>query len=1041
MGKHKTQLLALFVVFGAIAAVGSCSKKTEGPTPTLLRISPAVVCSAQLSTDVTITGKGFSPSPKDSLTDKGKLALPQISIQQTLQLDGSAATAPPVVLNSDVTDAADTRVTWTSMAQMAFTVDQTLALTPGIYDLHMANPTGGKGTLAGALVVVAPPVLNSVQPDEICSAQADTTITLTGAGFLQLNGEVPTVTISAGATSVTATAVTPVQTSCTAIPGRTDTSVCTQITATVGAGTILDDGTYTVSVTNPCSAGCATETTAMLTVVPAPIVYSLDPPAIYNGISIRETFYVSGLDTAPVGVNVIPVGGGTATALTNVVWEQTSPNKVEATVQSGLAAGSYDVVIVTDGCNAVQSGQLTFVDAATIALLSPAVEQPFGLQQTDVPVNIVAKADADLAVGEVNFSPTPRVYFSNASMNEAVPLRAVTFESSAQLSAVVPKLPADTYDVTVINIVQGVAPTVGFLQNAYRSTTVAPPVVSDVSPTLIGTEAAQQVTVTGQNFISPQVTLECRDGATPPATITAGNTDTSLDVVIDGSGLNTGVTCVVRVNNTTDNTWDEWSAISAANPAANIEPFIAGMNMNTARRAPAVAVGSATRKARFLYAIGGDDGTSAGAMISMEAASLGRFGDVNGWRTLQTTLPSGRTLARAKRYGNFMYHMGGMAADGTVTNEILRAEILNPLNVPFIDDVDIRFDPEGGYNGLAAGAWTYVVAPVYAAADANNPGGEGLPSEAFALYTPDVPGGVYVNLSWNTVLGADGATPAVQYRVYRTPLVNQIASEMRLLATVDAVAGGAQTYEDQNSALANAAKAPLLTGALGQWHSSGVTLNTARAAFAFTDASETGCADRWIVYGGMSTGSVTDNNTYEVIDPATMTATQFIATGITARREAGIWVANNQNSTATGLSACEYYMYVGPGVSGTIAAPSDEVNVWWAPVITVATGEVGSFADAISSGSKPARHGYEAFWSGAKVYLMGGIKTNAVTNAVNDFEWTAGEPEFQNENNSVATLTPPRYLFGFARFGAFAYLAGGVNDQGAVTATTEYNVR
>ncbi len=1028
----------VMLVLGAMAGFNGCKKKTEGPSPTPQMVSPAAVCSEQLNTWVTVTGGGFSPSPKDGLTDNPLLALPQLSIVQTRQLNGTEASAPPVVLNADPTDPATGRVRWTSQREMSFLVDQTPPLLSGIYNLNMKNPTGGMGTLADALVVVPPPVLSSVQPDEICSAQLETTVTLSGTGFLVLEGQMPTVTITAGGASADATAVARVDGACEAIFGLADSFICTQLTATLGAGSVVDEGIYTVSLTNPGTANCTSQATVQFTVVPAPVVFSLDPPAVYNGISIRETIYVAGLDTAPQGVNLIPTGGGTATALTNVMWDQSDPNEVTATVPAGMAAGTYDVVIVNDGCNAVLTGQFTVVASPTIALLNPAVEQPFGQEQTRVAVNVVAKEDANLVGDEVNFSPTPRVYISNATMTEAIPMRAVSFESSAQLSAVVPELPAGQYDVTVMNIVPGVAPAVGFLQNAYRATVVAPPIVEEVSPTLIGTDAGQHVTVKGQNFNNPQVSLECRDGSTPVAVISTESL-TSLDVTIDGSGLNTGVTCLVRVTNSVDTTWDEWSAISAANPAANIEPFIAGTNMATPRRAPALAFGPATRKARFLYAIGGDDGSTASAMTSMEVASQGRFGDINAWRTLQTALPAGRTMARAKRYDNFIYHMGGMGTDGAATDEILRAEILDPLNVPMIDDVDISFDPDGSFNGLTTGSWTYAVAPVYAATDASNPGGEGLPSETFTLYTPDVPGGVYVNLSWATVFGADGTIPAVQYRVYRTTTVNQIASEMRLLATVDAVTGGAQSYEDQNQTMADTAKAPLLTGALGEWHSTGTTLNTARAGFAFTDASETGCDDRWIVFGGI-TDAATESATYEVIDPTTMTTVEFTATGVSARREAGIWVANNENSTAGLLNtACEYYLYVGPGASGALNAPADEDNAFVATVSSIASGEMGTFADAIASGSRPSLYGYDAFWSGAKVYVMGGVNTGA-TAVVNDGEWS-DEPVMQNLNNASQPLTQARYLFGFARYGAFAYLAGGVDETGNVTATTEYNVR
>ena len=491
MGTIAKRFGIFLLAAGVIAGLTGCEKKTEGPTPVLETVSPKTVCSQQLDTWVRVTGSGFSPSPKDGLTDKSKLALPQLSVQRTRQLNGTAVTMGPVPINVDPTNTDNTRVRWRSQNEMSFIANQTPPLASGIYNLNMKNPTGAEGFLNDALVVVPPPqlsavtpteicssqqaitlnltgsgflvlegrtpnvtvasddgssvtassvemvddaceaifglnnsyscseitvslparsvsneglytvsltnpatanctspttvtfmvvprpVISSVQPNEICSAQIDTTITLTGTGFLVREQEMPAVTVSVGTTTVVASSVAMVDGACEPFDATTDAYICTQITATVAAGDLVDEGIYSVSLTNPGSSGCTTETASPFTVVEAPIIFSLDPPAMYNGISVRETIYVAGLDAAPEGVNLVPTGGGTETALTNVVWDQTDPNEVTATVPAGIAAGTYDVIILNSGCNAVLAGQFTVVDTSTIALLDPAVAPPF----------------------------------------------------------------------------------------------------------------------------------------------------------------------------------------------------------------------------------------------------------------------------------------------------------------------------------------------------------------------------------------------------------------------------------------------------------------------------------------------------------------------------------------------------------------------------------------------------------------------------------------------------------------------------------------
>src|SRR5207244_13457009 len=96
-------------------------------------------------------------------------------------------------------------------------------------------------------------------------------------------------------------------------------------------------------------------------------------------------------------------------------------------------------------------------------------------------------------------------------------------------------------------------------------------------------------------------------------------------VTIDASGLAAGDVCILRVTNP-DGSYGEYSAIGVTNSALNLSSPVKGTDMGVGRRAPAAASGNATTAARFVYAIGGDNGTAAGALDSTEFAPVDLFG-------------------------------------------------------------------------------------------------------------------------------------------------------------------------------------------------------------------------------------------------------------------------------------------------------------------------------------------------------------------------------------------------------------------------------
>ncbi len=1105
------------------------------PAPATLELEPQPVCTAQGENVLLLTGTGFIQIGADV---------------PTVLIGGVPVDVATVPESCSAVPGAEDALSCTELELIVAQGD----VAPGLHEVEVINPDPAGCTNlpdgqtvedAVMLSVVPPPSITQIQPNPVCLAQTDMGVTITGTGFLSIEGEVPVVTIG----GLELSDVAMLDGTCEAVPGVENVLSCTGMTGTLVQGSLdVNGGPYAVTVTNPEPAGCVSTEAVELVVAPppdvtgitpaticsggglftvtgtnlqgvsaylldpdggrvdpssisvnpegteaqiafaaglrtttynlhvtgaggcsdmlasaitvnlGPVVYYLDPPVVYNGVAIRATIYGSGITALPSAVTVAPAGGGAETALTDLAWDPLRPTKILGTIPSGLDAGTYDVFVRgVGGCDSFLPEGLTVVSEATIALLDPPLNPPFGHENTNVAVNVLAKADADLLVDEVNFLATPRVYLSNTALQTAEPLRAVVFNSSSQLSAIVPPLPAGVYDLVVIN--PGEPPTVGFSAGAYEAMAVAPPIIVDVLPTKVNKEDDQPIVIYGQHFYNPVVTVECEDGSAPPATVdVAGSTLTELEVSVDAALVTNGAVCVVRVTNSVDGTWDEYFSLSVTTPAGNISPFRPSYvlhpelvaNLGTARRAPGLAYGRATRKAQFLYTIGGDDGTPAGALDSVEVAGLGRFGEIGPWGPVENGLPAGRTLAHARSLGGFVYLLGGLDAAGVASDEIQRARILDPLEVPELVDVNLQFAALG--NGLEAGSWTYVVSAVMPAGDAANPGGETLPSEAVTLYAPDVPDGVEITLTWDTMHGADTVTPAAQYRVYRTLTVNGGAGELRLLAVVAGTNAATHSFTDTNPLLfEDDTRAPLTIGQLGRWHVHG-HLNTPRASYGFievsdysADGQDVGCTPYWYVLGGL-TDVATESAGYEVIDISgglLGTPVEFAATGdLPARREHALWAASEGNAIETTLGACEFYLYSGSGATGPLDTPATVNTVRVAKYSGGALGQLGAFGQAMQSGSLVNYRGYGAFWSGDRAYNLGGWQAGVIVNNVMDGRWTAiTEPRIQNMTSSGQNLNQARALYGFTRVGNVVYLVGGVSPMGTVLTSSEYNVR
>jgi hypothetical protein len=478
--------------------------------------------------------------------------------------------------------------------------------------------------------------------------------------------------------------------------------------------------------------------------------------------------------------------------------------------------------------------------------------------------------------------------------------------------------------------------------------------------------------------------------------------------------------CLVRVIDA-DGTSAEWSAVSVTNPAQNLFPWQVGPSLVEGRRAPAAAAGRTTSVQRWLYAIGGDDGAAAGAKASVEVAPIDVYGAVGPWHVLSRGLPAPRTLGAVAVIGRFIYLVGGHDG-GAATASVLRAQILDPLDVPYFASLSVA----PGATGLAPGSWTYRVAALYDPTDLGNPGGESLPSDPIRVALPDLGGLLQPILGWTAVDGAVG------YRVYRTPNAGDPSSAVEWLGDVVSTA-----FTDVGDATTPGA-GPLEAGALGAWAQlASLTVDRESPCLAVIPDP---FPDPNVIYlyaaGGRSAaGAVLDS--LEVL-PVTVVSEH--------EQVAGTW-----SPSPLALSEARYQC-AGYGVDSSLHSVVDP-GVGWVYFAgglddaerttgTVDGGQITAGGgltdwqtiDAIS----PTRAGFAYASASDFLYLFGG--QNAVPNKTG----TSGQltlaslPDVENWNSLGNSLSEDRYLPGSAQESAVIFVIGGETDSSAASATVDF---
>ncbi len=782
----------------------------------------------------------------------------------------------------------------------------------------------------------------------------------------------------------------------------------------------LPPGTYDLTVSN--GPDCSDTWLAALVVLPRPIIFFVDPPVVYNGIDLQVTLYVANINGGDVDfVEIRRVGTQLWTKVEHA-YNPERPNQVLATIPAELVGEGesfpYEIGLSdAAGCPSSLNGlaKLTRV----ISLAPFAVRPPFG--GTDVESSFLLTV-TDLGAGD-SLVEVPRIYLNPVSGEGfATAVTGIGFNSPTQVTAQVPAgLLPGSYDVIVVNPDGGV----GILPGGYLVTASPPPVVDNLAPGAVP-GAGTIVRVTGSHFDNAAVELRCRAYAdplaapvlfpVPPVTLQPYG----LDFVVP-EGIPNNDVCIVRVTNTVEGSYDEFSALVHLNPAENVPPDVASPNvLKTGRRAPVALVGAVSHTARFLYVLGGDTGTSQQALASVEVAPLSPFGDLGSFRVLPESLPVERTFAAGAVIGRFLFLVGGENAGGTLQDGV-RAEVLRPQDAPVIDGaLDVELAPEG----LGPGLWYYRVSAVMEEDDLDNPGGETLPSEALPITVPPwAPDKFVVTLRWSEVPGAAG------YHIYRSPSADAPLTAVGRIATVPA-----SETELTDALLPAGAEKPRRLGDLGTWVVlPNMTLPRSQFGVAVAREPDPDLPVRYLyaVAGAGANGVPVASVEYLVLEEvaggsvvATSDWTPIPGNPLPGtKRLHGVYSVDATASSLLGLQ--DTWLYVGPGIGG--GAGSTRFHT-----AKVLSGGLLTAWDNAFKGSVN-RAGYGAATASNQVFLFGGA-SDASPDDARDSGYIDSPGTLNNINASGSSLLLARSHMGTAIGSGRMYIVGGMTFAGVTNA-------
>lgn len=597
-------------------------------------------------------------------------------------------------------------------------------------------------------------------------------------------------------------------------------------------------GIYDLIATNPTN--CSTILPDQVRITEGPVPFFVDPPIVYNGITLQATAYLGNLFGGAV-TRVQVAQGQEAPIDLDFAFDPTTPGQLKIFIPQNIPVGLYDLTLFDDvNCPGTTTGLLTITDQLTVNLTE--LTPPFAWTQGITPVTAFAQQGS-------GFVPTPRAYLTpsfgdeclvqtecngsdlcvngrcsqtcsnttecevglacvtGACVAQASELRATSIRSETEIQGAIDQgFAPGFYDLVVVNP-NG---SVGLLTQAMKVNFDPPPIVKAVSPgSWEINNNALPVQIIGTGFSGASVTATCiTNGASNTFALNVvSESENLLNVTVNTNSLTSSSICSIRLLNA-DQSYDDFSPLTASPPSGNFVAFSAGPELpaGAERKLPSVTYAELPNGGPALFLMGGENGVGQ-PLSDLYTARIDSFGALGSWEALDTTLPYGLTATQAVTLGRFIYILSGAQAGGGNTLDVLRAELLDPLYVPEVTEVDFEFDPE--INGLQTGVYYYRISAVYDGNDPNNPGGESLPSEPQPVFIPNIPNiGVRLILQW------DGLPDAVSYRIYRSPTPDLLLGQEELIAQVPA---SELTFTDDGSLVTTPNTSTLKQGSLGNW--------------------------------------------------------------------------------------------------------------------------------------------------------------------------------------------------------------------------------
>lgn len=353
------------------------------PPPTIATVAPDAICTADGTRALVITGADF--------VQMGE-TLP------TITSDGIAL----------ITDAADDCVdvtvgllSWRRCATLRATAPQG-SLDPGRRGLTVTNPPPSScvGTSEAMLTVPPSPTLTAVDPRSVCIDAGDRVITLTGDGFLRVDGIDPTLRLADRAFAIARLD------GCTPVDAGDDRLIesCTTITTTLARGS-LPEGDVRVEIGIAGEGLCDLIATDSFAVVPVPRIDAIEPQAVCE--QAGEVFVIRGANFTDV--SEVTIGDEPAAV------EYIDPTTLRVTVADAVQPGLYDVTVQNaDGCASTAPAALRVAPRPVVFFVDPPVlYNGIALQATIYTTGLEAPPDEvrfEGPGGEIEVLPgTPRV--------------------------------------------------------------------------------------------------------------------------------------------------------------------------------------------------------------------------------------------------------------------------------------------------------------------------------------------------------------------------------------------------------------------------------------------------------------------------------------------------------------------------------------------------------------------------------------------------------------------------------------------------------